>query len=158
MLHNALHCVAFALTLVGMKCNARIDSLDPILAFLCVEFLCQIVKKLLNYSSARPYSTFWTWLITPLYVQWNLWTKDNLGPAVYVLNREVFLFQRFTLHWKYSLGQEILSFIERFLYCVLNTESHFLEAPLYIYLSLGSDLLISCFIRCLSQIRKGYLY
>ena len=38
-LHNALCCVAFAFMLVGAQCNAGIDS-DPILAFLCVVFLC----------------------------------------------------------------------------------------------------------------------
>ena len=47
-LYNALHCVAFALTLVGTQHNARID-LNPILAFLCIAFLCQIVKKSLKY-------------------------------------------------------------------------------------------------------------
>ena len=45
-LHNALRCVAFALTLVGVQHNVRMDS-DPILAFLCVVFLSWIVKKLL---------------------------------------------------------------------------------------------------------------
>ena len=41
----ALCCIAFVMTLVGMQHNARIDS-DPILAYLCVAFLRQIVKLL----------------------------------------------------------------------------------------------------------------
>ena len=44
MLHNVLHCVATASTLVETQCNARIDS-DPILVFLYVAFLRQIVKN-----------------------------------------------------------------------------------------------------------------
>ena len=47
MLHNALHCVAFALMLVAMQHDTRIDS-DSILAFLCVVSWCLIAKKLLK--------------------------------------------------------------------------------------------------------------
>ena len=43
-LNNVLRCVIFASTLVETQHNARIDS-DPILAFLCVAFLCLVVKK-----------------------------------------------------------------------------------------------------------------
>ena len=46
-LNNALHCIAFASTLVEMHHDVRIDS-DPILAFLCVAFLCLIVEKSLE--------------------------------------------------------------------------------------------------------------
>ena len=48
VLHNALCCVTTMLTLMEMQRNARIDS-DPILAFLCIAFLRQIVNKLLKY-------------------------------------------------------------------------------------------------------------
>ena len=41
---NVLRCITTASMLVEMQCNARIDS-DPILSFLCVAFLYQIVKK-----------------------------------------------------------------------------------------------------------------
>ena len=47
-LYHTLRCVAFALTLVAMQRNARIDS-DPILAFLCFASLCLITRKLLKY-------------------------------------------------------------------------------------------------------------
>ena len=43
-LNNALHCVGFASTLVETQYDARIDS-DPILAFPCVAFLHQVIKK-----------------------------------------------------------------------------------------------------------------
>ena len=42
-LHHMLRCIAFALTVVTMQRNARID-LDPILAFLCVASLRLIAK------------------------------------------------------------------------------------------------------------------
>ena len=47
MLNNALRCVAFASTLVETHYDARIDS-DPILAFLCIAFLCLIIEKSLE--------------------------------------------------------------------------------------------------------------
>ena len=43
-LNNMLHCVVFALTLVEMQHDARID-LDPILTFPCIAFLRLVVKK-----------------------------------------------------------------------------------------------------------------
>ena len=45
---HALHGDTFTLILVGMQHDARIDS-DSILAFLCVGFLCLIVKKSLKF-------------------------------------------------------------------------------------------------------------
>ena len=42
--NNALHCIAFASTLVEMQYDARIDS-GPILALPCVAFLRLVVKK-----------------------------------------------------------------------------------------------------------------
>ena len=47
-LNNALRCVVFASTLVETQHDARIDS-DPILAFSCVAFLRQVVKKPLTF-------------------------------------------------------------------------------------------------------------
>jgi hypothetical protein len=44
-LHNALRCIDFASILVETQRNASIDS-DPILVFLCIAFLHQIVKNI----------------------------------------------------------------------------------------------------------------
>ena len=57
MLHNVLHCiVTFALILVAMQCNSKIDS-DPILTFLCVAFLICVrsskIAKIFILSKAR---------------------------------------------------------------------------------------------------------
>ena len=43
-LNNALRCVIFASMLAETQHDTRIDS-DPILAFLCIAFLHQVVKK-----------------------------------------------------------------------------------------------------------------
>ena len=49
-----LHHVAFALTLVTMQSNARIDP-DSILVFLCVAFLRLVMKKI---AKIRIFSRF----------------------------------------------------------------------------------------------------
>ena len=51
-LNNALRCVIFVSTLVETQHDARIDS-DPILAFPCVAFLRQVVKKPLTFLSNK---------------------------------------------------------------------------------------------------------
>ena len=33
-----------------------------------------------------------------LYIQWNLYIKDTLGPAIFVLNKEVSSSQRLKIH------------------------------------------------------------
>ena len=43
-----MRCVVFSLTLVEKQHDARIDS-DPMLAFPCVAFLRQVVKKSLTF-------------------------------------------------------------------------------------------------------------
>ena len=48
MLYHMLRCIAFALTLVAIQRNTRIDS-DPVLAFLYVVSLHLIAKKSLKY-------------------------------------------------------------------------------------------------------------
>ena len=60
------------------------------------------------------------------------------------LNREVSSFQRLKLHQTYSLGQEILSLVQSFMYYILNTGSPLSEVPLYIHIVLSTEQLLNC--------------
>ena len=58
--------------------------------------------------------------------------EDILGPVIFVLNKEVSSFQRFTKLIVQVGARNLVLFIKAlfFLYCVLNTESPLLEVPL----------------------------
>ena len=61
-------------------------------------------------------------------IQWNLHSKDTLGPANIVLNREVSTLQTVVIHRKYRknviLVTKTCPLYGGFLYCVLNTVSY----------------------------------
>ena len=114
--HTQCHTLIGILILWELK-GAQAKSFESVFRTTTTCSIYSAVWSIIYDSGTSEQRTFWD--------QWFL--------SLIILSREVFLFQRFKFHWKYSLGQEILFFIERFLYYVLNTESPFSEIPLYCY-------------------------
>ena len=49
-------------------------------------------------ASYQHINKFYNYRDFSIYIQWNLYIKDTLGPAIFVLNREVSSFQRLIIH------------------------------------------------------------